>query len=105
MPPLLRIPCISWGWSPAGGDRTGTSGGNTQRAEQTRTTQSAPSIDDALADHRADIPQHYFVADSFLKPGTTSRFVGDAESIQNDIEEAFRATTGDELPKDIQITI
>ena len=28
-------------WSPAGGDRTGTSGGNTQRAEQTRTTQSA----------------------------------------------------------------
>ena len=29
------------GWSPAGGDRTGTSGGNTQRAEQTRTTQSA----------------------------------------------------------------
>ena len=34
-------PWISWGWSPAGGDRTGTSGGNTQRAEQTRTTQSA----------------------------------------------------------------
>ena len=32
---------ISWGWSPAGGDRTGTSGGDTQRAEQTRTTQSA----------------------------------------------------------------
>ena len=31
----------SWGRSPAGGDRTGTSGGNTQRAEQTRTTQSA----------------------------------------------------------------
>ena len=29
------------GWSTAGGDRTGTSGGNTQRAEQTRTTQSA----------------------------------------------------------------
>ena len=27
--------------APAGGDRTGTSGGNTQRAEQTRTTQSA----------------------------------------------------------------
>ena len=27
--------------SPAGRDRTGTSGGNTQRAEQTRTTQSA----------------------------------------------------------------
>ena len=37
----LRIPWISWGWSPAGGDRTGTSGGNSQRAEQTRTTQSA----------------------------------------------------------------
>ena len=35
------IPWISWGWSPAGGARTGTSGGNTQRAEQTRTTQSA----------------------------------------------------------------
>ena len=28
-------------WSPAGGNRTGTSGGNTQRAEQTQTTQSA----------------------------------------------------------------
>ena len=27
--------------SPAGSDRTGTPGGNTQRAEQTRTTQSA----------------------------------------------------------------
>src|SRR5574337_605453 len=38
---LGRIPWISWGWSPAGGDRTGTSGGDTQRAEQTRTTQSA----------------------------------------------------------------
>ena len=40
-PSLLRIPWICLGWSPAGGDRTGTSGGNTQRAEQTRTTQSA----------------------------------------------------------------
>ena len=38
---LCLIPWISWGWAPAGGDRTGTSGGNTQRAEQTRTTQSA----------------------------------------------------------------
>ena len=28
-------------WRKTGGDRTGTSGGDTQRAEQTRTTQSA----------------------------------------------------------------
>ena len=43
LPDLGTFPVarISWGWSPAGRDRTGTSGGNTQRAEQTRTTQSA----------------------------------------------------------------
>jgi hypothetical protein len=96
---------------------------------------SSSSIDDAIADHKAYIahhsskeaprgraalyvpgsasaayltntqPQHYFAVDSFLKPGTTSRFVGDAESIQNDIEAAFLATTGDVLPRDIQITV
>ncbi len=95
---------------------------------------SGSSIDDALADHKASVAHHssmerprhasyvpssasaayltnahspheYFVADTFLKPGTTSRFVGDAESIQNDIEAAFLATTGDELPRDIQITV
>lgn len=94
---------------------------------------SGSSIDDALADHKASIAHHslmerprhasyvpasvqgaylsghtpheYFVADTFLKPGSTSRFVGDAESIQNDIEDAFRATTSDDLPRDIQIMV
>jgi len=50
-------------------------------------------------------PHEYFSADTFLKPGSTSRFVGDAAEIKDDIEAAFKATTGDELPKDIIITV
>jgi hypothetical protein len=50
-------------------------------------------------------PHDYFIADTFLKPGSTARFVGDAAEIKQYIEEAFKATTGDELPKDIEIMI
>lgn len=55
-----------------------------------------------LASHT---PHDYFTADTFLKPGSTARFVGDAAEIQDDIKEAFTATTGDELPKDIVINV
>lgn len=50
-------------------------------------------------------PGEYFIADSFLKPGSTARFVGDASEIQAYIEEAFRATTGEEMPKDIIVNV
>jgi hypothetical protein len=50
-------------------------------------------------------PHDYFTADTFLKPGSTARFVGDAEEIANDIKEAFTATTGEELPADIVISV
>ena len=54
---------------------------------------------------RAHTPHDYFTADSFLAPGSTAKFVGDAAEIANDIKEAFRATTGEPLPADIQITV
>ncbi len=47
----------------------------------------------------------YFIADTFLKPGSTARFVGSAAEIEEDIKEAFRATTGEELPDDIIISV
>jgi hypothetical protein len=50
-------------------------------------------------------PHEYFVADTFLKPGSTARFVGDAAEIAEDVREAFLATTGHELPADIMITV
>ncbi len=50
-------------------------------------------------------PQEYFIADRFLKPGSTAHFVGNATEIQEDIKEAFKATTGEELPQDIRITV
>lgn len=53
----------------------------------------------------AHTPHDYFIADQFLIPGSTARFVGDAAEIREDIENAFRATTGHELPKDIMITV
>lgn len=55
-----------------------------------------------LASHT---PHDYFTTDTFLKPGSTARFVGDAEEIAEDIKEAFMATTGDELPQDIVINV
>jgi hypothetical protein len=50
-------------------------------------------------------PHEYFVADTFLKPGSTARFVGDAAEIAEDVREAFLATTGHELPNDIMINV
>ncbi|MEM4239910.1 MAG: hypothetical protein QXM31_00065 [Candidatus Woesearchaeota archaeon] len=50
-------------------------------------------------------PLDYFVADTFLRPGSTARFVGDAAEIRDDIEAAFRATTGESLPSDIIIHV
>lgn len=50
-------------------------------------------------------PHNYFVADTFLVPGTTARFVGSAEEIRQYVEEAFRQTTGKELPDNIQISV
>jgi hypothetical protein len=49
--------------------------------------------------------QTYFTADPFIKPGSRARFVGDAAEIQEDIREAFKATTGEELPSDIVISV
>lgn len=50
-------------------------------------------------------PHEYFIADTFLKPGSTARFIGDAADVKEYVEEAFKATTGDELPKDIMIIV
>ncbi len=50
-------------------------------------------------------PHEYFTTDPFLKPGSTARFVGDALEIQEDIKQAFMATTGDIMPEDIVITV
>jgi hypothetical protein len=50
-------------------------------------------------------PHTLFAATDFIAPGSTSRFIGDAAEIAEDIKEAFRATTGEELPADIQITV
>lgn len=53
----------------------------------------------------APAPRDYFVADTFLKPGSTARFVGDAAEIKQYVEEAFKATTSGEIPADIAITV
>ncbi len=50
-------------------------------------------------------PHDYFIADTFLVPGSTAPFVGDAAEIKDHIKEAFTATTGEELPKDIIISV
>ncbi len=47
----------------------------------------------------------YFTAGDFLKPGSTARFVGSASEIEKDIKEAFKATTGEELPNDIIVHV
>lgn len=47
----------------------------------------------------------YFIAQRFLIPGSTARFVGNASEIEEYIKEAFKATTGEELPTDIRITV
>ncbi|MFC1801539.1 hypothetical protein ACFLZB_03665 [Nanoarchaeota archaeon] len=49
--------------------------------------------------------EYTFTPDNFLIPGRTKRFIGDAEQIQEEIEEAFLKTTGLELPSDISINI
>lgn len=49
--------------------------------------------------------EYSFVPDNFLKPGQTKRFIGDAEEIQEYIEEAFLKTTDKQFPPDIQITV
>jgi hypothetical protein len=49
--------------------------------------------------------EYTFTPDNFLIPGRTKRFIGDAEQIQEEIEEAFLKTTGLELPSDISISI
>ncbi len=50
-------------------------------------------------------PMEYFAADRFLVPGTTARFVGSAKEIEEDIKEAFRATTGEKMPNDIIVRV
>ncbi len=47
----------------------------------------------------------YFTADSFLIPGSTARFIGSANEIQEYIKEAFRATTSEEMPEDIIVSV
>ncbi|MCK4589432.1 MAG: hypothetical protein KAT77_03250 [Nanoarchaeota archaeon] len=49
--------------------------------------------------------EYSFIPDNFLKPGWRKRFIGDAEQIQEEIQEAFLKTTEKEFPPDIQITI
>lgn len=49
--------------------------------------------------------EYSFVPDNFLAPGRRKRFIGDAEQIQEEIQEAFLKTTGFEFPPDVEITI
>lgn len=46
-----------------------------------------------------------FIASNFLTSNSTARFVGSAAEIQDDIKQAFKTTTGEDLPDDIQITV
>ena len=51
-------------------------------------------------------PDYAFAPDNFLKPGRTSQpFIGDAVQIQDEIREAFTATTGKVFPLDIRIAV
>jgi hypothetical protein len=47
----------------------------------------------------------YFTAGDFLVPGSKARFVGDAAEIQEYIKEAFKATTTEEMPEDIIVSV
>ena len=49
---------------------------------------------------------YYFSPGPFLHPNRpTTQFIGDASDIEEYVREAFRATTGDELPDDIAIRV
>jgi hypothetical protein len=50
-------------------------------------------------------PHSLFIANDFLAPNSTARFVGSAEDVKEFVEEAFIAATGEQLPNDIQITV
>ncbi len=50
-------------------------------------------------------PHDYFITDTFLKPGSTARFIGDAADVKEFVEEAFTATTGEKMPEDITISV
>ncbi|MEM2916721.1 MAG: hypothetical protein QXT19_05200 [Candidatus Woesearchaeota archaeon] len=50
-------------------------------------------------------PMEYFAADKFLVPGSTARFIGSAKEIEEDVKEAFRLTTGEEMPNDIIVRV
>jgi len=50
-------------------------------------------------------PHSLFIANDFLAPNSTARFVGSAEDVKEFVEEACTATTGEQLPNDIQITV
>jgi hypothetical protein len=49
--------------------------------------------------------EYSFIPDDFLVPGRMKRFIDDAEEIEKEIKEAFQATTGFDIPPDIQITV
>ncbi|MBI4454149.1 hypothetical protein HY636_05895 [Candidatus Woesearchaeota archaeon] len=54
----------------------------------------------------ASNPQGYFAAENFLhiyRPDT--QFIDEANDVQEFVKEAFRATTGEELPPHIKITV
>lgn len=49
---------------------------------------------------------YHFSPAPFLKPNRpTTQFIGEAEDIEHYVREAFSATTGDELPNDIEIRV
>ncbi len=49
---------------------------------------------------------YHFSPAPFLKPNRpTTQFIGEATDIENYVREAFQATTGDDLPDDIEIRV
>lgn len=52
------------------------------------------------------VADYAFAPDDFLRPGRMVQpFVGDAEQIEHEVKEAFRATAGFDFPTDIRVSV
>ena len=76
-----------------------------EKPVETVTTHYTPNSAKNTYLSAAQNPHDYFTVDNFLAPGSTAKFIGDAEEIKKYVKEAFKATTGNELPNDIAITV
>ena len=58
-----------------------------------------------ITKNQATNVEYSFIPDQFLRSDRAKRFVGEAEQIEEEIKEAFMATTGLVFPEDIQINV